>query len=430
MKSWSKTLFLPLFCLLPALLPAQYVPVPAQVQTQPILISGATAHLGNGEVIENSLVAFEQGRFSVVADARIKRGFPEYKIIDATGKHLYPGFIAPNTTLGLTEISGVKATLDNAEIGELNPNIRSIVAYNTDSEITPTVRSMGVLLAETVPQGGRISGTSSIVSLDAWNWEDAAYAMDIAMHLNWPVNASFNWQEQRMSKNERYDEQIRELEAYFKEAQAYCNNGKPQEKNLRFEAMKGLFDGSKRLFIHADNVQSIQESVLFAEKYNLAPVIVGGRDSWMITDFLKSHKVPVILDSTQRLPSREDEDIDQPYKTPALLQKAGVTWCFSHGGYWQQRNLPFQAGQAIPFGLGYEDAIRALTATPAMIFGIDKTTGTIETGKDATFFLCEGDVLDMRSSKVSHAFIQGREISLDNKQEMLYRRFQMKYKQR
>ena len=233
-----------------------------------------------------------------------------------------------------------------------------------------------------------------------------------------------------MSKNERYDEQIRELEAYFKEAQAYGNNGKPQEKNLRFEAMKGLFDGSKRLFIHADNVQAIQESVLFAEKYNLAPVIVGGRDSWMITDFLKSHKVPVILDSTQRLPSREDEDIDQPYKTPALLQKAGVTWCFSHGGYWQQRNLPFQAGQAIPFGLGYEDAIRALTATPAMIFGIDKATGTIEAGKDATFFLCEGDVLDMRSSKVSHAFIQGREINLDNKQEMLYRRFQMKYKQR
>jgi imidazolonepropionase-like amidohydrolase len=422
--------FFLLACQFPALLPAQYVPVPAQVQTQPILISGATAHLGNGEVIENSLIAFEQGRFSVVADVRIKRNFPEHRIIEATGKHLYPGFIAPNTSLGLAEISAVKATLDNAEIGVLNPNIRSIVAYNTDSEITPTVRSMGVLLAETVPQGGRISGTSSIVSLDAWNWEDAAYATDIAMHLNWPVSASFSWQEQRMSKNERYDEQIRELEAYFKEARAYSHNGKPQEINLRFEAMKGLFDGSTRLFVHADNVQAIQESVLFAEKFQLAPVIVGGRDSWMITDFLKSHKVPVILDSTQRLPSREDEDIDQPYKTPALLQKAGVTWCFSHGGFWQQRNLPFQAGQAIPFGLSYEDAIQALTATPARIFGIDKTTGTIEVGKDATFFLCEGDVLDMRSSKVSHAFIQGREISLDNKQEVLYRRFQMKYKQR
>jgi imidazolonepropionase-like amidohydrolase len=410
---------------------AQYVPVPAPVQTRPVLLSGATAHLGNGQVIENSLVAFEGGKITVVADAKVKRAFPDHLVVDASGKHLYPGFIAPNTTLGLTEIDGVRATQDNSELGEMNPNIRSIVAYNTDSEITPTVRSMGVLMAEPTPKGGRISGTSSIVVLDAWNWEDAAYATDIAMHLNWPQTASFNWREQRMVRNESYDEQLAAMDAYFREAQSYCRGDAEQRgDNLRFEAMCPLFDGACRLLIHANNVQAIQEGVLFAEKFKLKPVIVGGNDSWMITDFLRSHEVPVILSSTQRLPSREDEDVDQPFKTPAQLQQAGVTWCFGHNGYWQQRNLPFQAGQAVPFGLAYEEAIQALTGTTAKIFGIDGTTGTLEVGKDATLFLSAGDVLDMRTSKVTQAFIQGREIDLNNKQEMLYNRFQQKYKQR
>lgn len=407
---------------------AQYVPVPASPQSQPVVVRGATAHLGNGEVIENSVVAFENGKFSVVADDRAKREFPGHRVIDATGKHLYPGFIAPNSTLGLNEIGGVRATHDYNEIGDLNPNIRSIIAYNTDSEVIPTVRAMGVLMAEVAPQGGRISGTSSIVSLDAWNWEDAAYATDIAMHLNWPSATSYSWREQRVTKNEKYGEQLLELESFFKMAQAYHQKVKPETVNLRFEAMKGLFDSSKRLFIHADDVQSIQEGVLFAEKFQLKPVIVGGRDSWMITDFLKSHDVPVVIRSTQSLPGREDEDIDQPFKTPALLQAAGVNWCFSHEEYWQQRNLPFQAGQAITFGLDYEDAIKALTSSTAKIYGIDKKTGTVEAGKEATFFISEGDVLDMRTSRVSSAFIRGRELNLDNKQEMLYRRFQEKYK--
>lgn len=409
---------------------AQHVPIPAPPQTQAIVIRGATAHLGNGQVIENSVMAFEAGKLTVVDNASIKRNFPGHREIDATGKHIYPGFIAPNTSLGLQEIGAVRASVDNSEIGDLNPNIRSIIAYNTDSEVIPTVRSMGILMAEVAPGGGAISGTSSVVVLDAWNWEDAAYAADIAIHTGWPSVSSFNWREQRVEKNERYDQQLRELEDYFTQAKAYFQKPKPENVNLRFEAMNGLFDGSKHLFVHADNVQSIMEAVLFAEKFQLTPTIVGGRDAWMITDFLKEHKVPVILDSTQRLPSREDEDVDQPFKTPGQLQAAGVQWCFSHGGFWQQRNLAFQAGQAVPFGLAYEDAVKALTSSTAKILGIDKMVGTLEAGKDATFFISEGDALDMRTGKVVQAFIRGREINLDNKQEMLYRRFQMKYKQR
>ena len=430
MKSRLSTLSLLLLFLFSVHVTAQHVPVPAPAQTQPILITGATAHLGNGQVIENSYVAFEAGKITFVGNATVKRGFPNHREITATGKHLYPGFIAPNTTLGLTEIGQVSATRDDNEIGDINPNVRSIIAYNTDSEVTPTVRSMGVLLAEITPQGGRVSGTSSIVQLDAWNWEDAAYAMDYAIHLNWPRTSSYNWRERRVSKNEKYSEQVREIEDYFQLAEAYNHKAPSTPTNLRFESMNGLFDGSKKLFIHADDVASIQEAVLLMEKFNITPAIVGARDSWRITDFLKAHNVPVIIGSTQSLPGRDDDDVDQPFKTPAMLQAAGLLWCFEHEEYWQQRNLPFQAGQAVGFGLAYEDAIQALTSNTAKIMGIDKTVGTIAEGMDATLFISEGDVLDMRTSKVTNAFIQGREINLDNKQEMLYRKFQTKYKQR
>jgi imidazolonepropionase-like amidohydrolase len=407
---------------------AQSVPVPAPVQTQPILITNATAHLGNGEVIENSYIAFEKGKITFVGNMAAGRGFPGHQIIDATGKHLYPGFIAPDTELGLQEISAVRATADADEIGSLNPNIRSIIAYNTDSEVTPTVRSMGVLLAEVTPSGGRISGQSSIVQLDAWNWQDAAYATDFAIHLNWPNATRWNWQESRTERNEEYANQLRELNDFFQQAIAYGQSPANKAINLKMEAMQGLFDGTKKLFIHTNAAAGIQEGVLFAERFQLKPTIVGGYDAWLVIDFLKAHDVPIVFTSTHQLPSREDEDIDQPFKTPALLYKAGIKWCFAHGGFWQQRNLPFQAGQAVGFGLPYEEAVRALTGRTAEILGISKTVGTIEVGKDATLFISDGDALDMRTCKLSRAFIQGRDIVLDNKQEMLYRRYQAKYK--
>lgn len=430
MKRFAYALLTTLLALACSSLFAQYVPVPAPVQTQPVLIKGGTAHLGNGQVIENSLIAFEQGRLTFVGSLAAGQGFPNHREIDATGKHIYPGFIAPNTTLGLQEIEAVRATSDAAELGDFNPNMRSLISYNTDSEVTPTVRCMGVLLAEVAPQGDRISGTSSVVQLDAWNWEDAAFAPDFAIHLHWPAAMRFNFQQQRSEKNEAYEQQVLEMEDFFKQSQAYRQRPAGSPTNLRLEAMQGLFDGSKLLFIHANSAQAIQEAVLFAERFQLRPNIVGGRDAWMITAFLKEHNASIVLGSTQSLPAREDEDIDQPFKTPALLQAAGVPWCFGHEGFWQQRNLPFQAGQAVPFGLAYEEAVKALTGGTAKILGIDKKTGTLETGKDATLFISEGDVLDMRTSKLQHAFIQGREINLDNKQEMLYRRFQSKYKQR
>ncbi len=404
---------------------------PAKKQAERIVIMGATAHLGNGQIIENSIIAFEDGKFSTVANQAIGQGFDGYKIIEATGKHLYPGFIAPNTQLGLKEIDAVRATRDSREIGSLNPNIRSIIAYNTDSKVTPTVRSNGVLIAQVVPQGSTIPGTSSIVQLDAWNWEDAIIKEDDAIYLNWPSMFSRDWRNHgAIKKNEKYEKEVKKLESLFTEASVYSNKTNTKKQNLKLDAMRGLFDEKKKLFINVNFVKSITAAVLFAEKFDIKPVIIGGRDSYMITDFLKKHNVSVILKNTQSLPRREDDAIDQPFKTPGVLEKAGILYGLSIGGAWEQRNLPFQAGQCIAYGLDKEAAVQAITLNNAKILGIDKSVGSIEEGKSATFFICKGDVFDMRTSKVQQAFIDGREIDLNNKQKDLYNKFKAKYEKR
>ena len=424
-------------CLLLSLFPLSLlsqVPIPASAQKQAILIMGATAHLGNGSVIQNSAIGFENGKLTLVADATVIRiDRTKYgKIYDAAGKHVYPGFIAPDSRLGLVEIDAARPTLDFAEVGSMNPSTRSIIAYNTDSEVTPTVRSNGVLLAQVTPAGGTISGASSVVQLDAWNWEDATYRADDGIHLNWPAMRAFGGFESgnpEMKKNEQYDKDVQAIRRFFDEARAYAQANAPEVKNLKFEAMRGLWDKKQNLYVHTGAAKTIQEAVLFAEGYGLRTVLVGATDAWRVADFLKTHDVPVILGRTQSLPSREDEDVDQPFKTPALLQEKGVLFAFSEAGAWRQRNLAFQAGQAVGYGLSKEAAVSALTLNTAKILQIDSRCGSLEPGKDATLFISEGDALDMRSCIVTAAFIQGREIDLDNKQKQLKRRFEEKYRQ-
>jgi imidazolonepropionase-like amidohydrolase len=407
-------------------------PTPAVVQSESILILNATAHLGNGQVITNACIGFENGKLTLVADGTLVKYDPSRykKVIDARGKHVYPGFIAPNTPLGLVEVQSVRATVDLVEIGDYNPSVRSVVAYNTDSHILPTIRSNGILLAQVVPQGGRVSGTSSIMELDGWNWEDAAYSMDDGMHLRFPTVYTSGFDPINgfsQKKNENFVKDITDTETFFREAKAYNEKVAPMPKNLKFEAMRGLFTGKKTLFVHANAAKEITEGVAFGKKFGCKTVIVGGRDSWMLTELLLSNGVAVILEETQALPSRNDDDVDQPYKTPALLKKAGVEFCMSVTGYWQQRNLAIMAGQAVGFGLDKEAAVAAITSSTAKILGIDKTVGTLEIGKDATLIISEGDVLDMRTSIVKQAFIRGKELDLDTKQKQLYRRYKTKY---
>jgi imidazolonepropionase-like amidohydrolase len=408
-------------------------PIPAPPQKGAILILGATAHIGNGNTITSSAIAFNKGKLTMMADAtNIRIDRTQFaKIFDATGKHVYPGFIATDSQLGLVEVDAVRATNDQAETGTLNPNARSIIAYNTDSEVTPTVRSNGILLAQVSPVGGTLSGSSSVVQLDAWNWEDATVKADEGQHLNWPaLRAWGGWDNGNPEQkgNDRYTKEIEQIQAYFNEAKGYAQLEQPSISNPRFESMKPLFSGKQTLYIHANEAKAIRAAVEFAVVNQLKMVLVGGDDAWQETTLLKNNKIPVMLSRTQRLPAREDEDVDQPFKSAKTLYDAGIPFTFSDEGAWRQRNLSFEAGQAVGFGLPYEAAVAAITLNVAKILQIDTNYGSLEIGKSATLFISEGDALDMRTNQVTAAFIDGREISLDNKQKELSRKYSEQYK--
>ncbi|MCX6290303.1 MAG: amidohydrolase family protein [Bacteroidetes bacterium] len=405
-------------------------PAPAAPQSESMIIMNATAHLGNGQVIPNSVIGFENGKITFVADATTVR-FEKNKyrkIIDGYGKHVYPGFIACNSTIGLTEIDQVRSTRDFGEVGDLNPNVRSIIAYNTDSKIPPTVRSNGVLMAQIVPRGGTISGQSSVVELDAWNWEDAAYKTDEGIHLNWPRMYIYKGEgsQPEDKQKENMNRSLSSIEFFFRDAKAYSLSS-PAEKNLRFEAMRGLFEGNKKLYVHCDYVKEIEAAVNFCRKYGIKMVLVGGDDAWMVTGLLKENDVPVVLGRIHSLPPREDDDVDLPYKLPYLLKQAGVSYAISIEGSWNIRNLGFMCGTTAAYGLSKEDALMSITSAPAKILGIDSTVGTLEAGKDATFFISTGDALDMKTQNVTSAFIRGKEINLDNVQKQLYVKYKSKY---
>ncbi|MGZ4034803.1 MAG: amidohydrolase family protein [Bacteroidia bacterium] len=411
----------------------------SNAQTKSILIMNGTAHLGTDSVIQNSIIGIKNGKIVLVADAKTanfdKAAYDE--VVDATGKQVYPGIIAPNSTLGLFEIESVRATLDYREIGTTLPNVRSLIAYNTDSKIIPTVRTNGILLAQVTPRGGLVSGTSSIVALDGWNWEDAAYKVDDGIHINWPKIVSRKFLDEDniypgpWEKNKDYVKQTEDLKKLFADAKAYNESNTIIEKNLRFEAMRGIFNGTQTLFIHSNNVKEIVEAVNFAKQFQLKRVaIVGGRDSWMVTDLLKENNISVVVSRVHDLPEHPEDDVDLPYKLPYLLQKAGILFCLNNEGDMEEmgtRNMPFYAGTAAAYGLTKEQALRSITLNTAKILGIDKTTGSIEVGKDANIFISTGDALDMRTNNVTLALIRGVSIDLNNDQKALYEKYKKKY---
>jgi Amidohydrolase family len=409
-------------------------PMPAKAQSRAIALVGGTVHVGNGSVIERGTVVFDNGMLTAVGDA--STGFDKTKteVIDVTGKHLYPGLIAMGATVGLVEVESVKATLDEQETGALNPNVRALIAYNTDSEVIPTLRNNGLLLTQATPQGGTISGMSSVMELDGWNWEDAVLKKDEGMWLSWPsyFSREFNFDDFSITvqKSTRRQEVINGLSQLFADARAYSQIKNPAITNLKLEAMRGLFDGSRSLFIRASNSKDIIESVKFAKQYGvLKPIIAGAEDGLKVADFLKENNVPVVLEETHRLPNRQDEPVYFPYQLPALLQKAGVTVALSYGPlYWRTRNIPFLAGTAAGFGnIDREEALKMITSTPAKLLGIDNLVGTIEKGKLATLIVCKGDILDMRSNGIEAAFIRGRKIDLDDRQKRQYKKYSEKY---
>ena len=415
------------------------VPEPVSEQKDHIILFNGIIHDSRfGGYTQYGWVSFKDGKIDDVRKLDNQTVPAEYYdqntiLIDLDGKHVYPGLILPNSKVGLEDISAVRATVDHTEIGDINSNIRSLIAYNTDSEIISTFRYNGILLSQVVPDGDLITGNSSIMMMEGWNWEDAAYKIDDGMHIKWPRKTfpPNRWTgSTEFRENPNYRNTIDMVHKFLIDSRAYYDlKDKVDGINLKLESMIDVFSGKKKIYIHANTREQIIESVQAFKRHGINNlVIVGANDAYYAIDFLKENNLPVLLNNLHRVPSRNHEDVDLPYKLPYLLHKEGIlVGLTASGSLHSQRNLPFLAGTAAGYGLSKSDALKMITYNNAKILGIDNITGSLEVGKDANIIVSEGDILDMRSSKIEMAFIKGKKINLNGKQQILYDRFKRKY---
>ena len=409
--------------------------IPGIRQENSVLIQNAIIHTVSNGIVSNQDLLFTNGKIDFIG-SNIKLP-PDTKVINASGMHIFPGLISAGSTIGLQEINAVRATRDYAEVGKINPNVRANVSYNPDSELIPVARSNGILLALSVPRSGRISGTSSLMMLDGWTWEDATFKHPVGIHLFWPSmeKPKYNEKEKR-NKNVSYVDQIQEVDKLFLDSRAYIKLKEVGSASFNHDLkLEGLLQVIKRevpIFIHANEVRQIEAAVYWSIRQQVNMVLVGGKDSWRIADLLKIKDIPIIYTQTFSQPKRRFEDFDQSYKTPLLLYEKGIRFCISNSESPFQtphiRNLPYYAAKAASYGLPWDIALRSITLSTAEILGVDQLVGSIEPGKDATFFIADGDILDIRTNVIS-AYIQGRKVDLNDRHKMLYSKYKQKYKQ-
>ena len=408
-------------------------PTPGKKQEKSIIYINATVHIGDGTKVLKGAVGFDNGLISYVgATPEVRKNLFE-EVIDGEGMHIYPGFIAPNSTLGLQEIGSVRATRDQREVGDINPHIRSLIAFQTESDITTTVRTNGILLGQITPRGSFVGGQSSVVHFDGWNWEDALICESDGIHVYWPRMYERDHTGKLLSLKERglYQKRVEALEEYLDQAKAYQNRANEENIDLRLQAFSKLLKNKMNLYVHAQTAKQMTAAISLKRKYNIEKMlIVGGRESHLITNLLKENNVGVMVGRLHDLPWNDYDDLDLPYKLPKILQDAGVKWCFENAGDMEQmnsRNLPFYAGTAIAYGLEYEQAVAGLTLNTAEMIGVSTKYGSLQVGKSATLIVSKGDALDMMTNNIISAYIDGRSLELTNRQIGLYKKYKKKY---
>jgi len=406
--------------------------IPGAPQTRPILIEGGTVHVIDGPAIEGGSVLLEDGVITAVGKRlRVPRGTIR---IEANGKQVYPGLIESVTDIGLREISAVDATDDRTEFGSLNPNARSWIAVNPDSELIPVARAGGVLVAMTAPRGRYLRGQSAVLYLDGWTVKEMSLLAPAAMYVDWnylhPRDSDGKKQaDQRKEKLEELDELLDEARRYRAARQS-----RPEQtpSNVRLESLLPLVDGEVPLLAQADSQSAIESAVAYAQSQGLRLIIYGGYDAPQCAELLKRYDVPVIVAGVYRLPRRRDDAYDASYTLPERLRQSGVHFAIggagagSPGGAAAMRNLPYHAACAAAYGLPHDQALRSITLSAAEILGVADRIGSITVGKDATLIITDGDILETEAN-VTHAFIQGRKVDLGSRHKMLYEKYQRKY---
>jgi imidazolonepropionase-like amidohydrolase len=425
--------------IVPRVIPAQErMTVPPQ--DRPVVLRGATIHTVTKGTITNGIIVLDRGRISAIGGAEV--AIPTgAKVVDVSGKHIYPGLVDAYSTVGITEIGAVDMSNDINELGDFNPNVRAEVAVNAESRHIGTTRTAGVLVAFSTPEGGVISGLSSALSLEGWTWEEMSMKGAAALNVRWPDP---NARPRRFGGGgpagrggegpppKTYAEQVQQIKDWFGEARAYrdaVKSGQDVRTDTRYAAMIPALDGAIPVVVAADGAAQINDAITWGKAEGVKLVIRGGRDALFVADRLKAENVPVILTSTMAAPERDYEGYDGAYTTPAKLHAAGVKFAIAggSGGLYSNR-LPWDAGVAVAFGLPEEEALKAVTINAATFLGIADKVGSLEVGKEGTLLITTGTPLDM-TSDILQSYIQGREINMMDIHKFFFEKYLEKIKQ-
>ncbi len=405
-------------------------------QSEPVALRGATIHTVTNGVIEDGTIVFENGVIVAIGtDVEIPAGA---RVVDVSGKHIYPGLIDAYSTVGIGEIGAVDVSSDVNELGDFNPNIRAEVAVNAESRHIGTSRSAGVLVTLTTPGGGLISGMSSAMSLEGWDWEEMSMKSAAALNVNWPNPNPRRGRGRGFGRGRggptqgpppTYAEQVEQLKDFFAEARAYRDAtaaGEEVRTDSRYIAMIPAINAEIPVVVSADGAAQINDAITWAQEEGLRLVIRGGRDAIHVADRLVANDIPLIITSTMAAPGRQYEGYDGAYSMPARLHEAGVKFAISGGsGTLYTNRLPWEAGVAVAFGLPEEEALKAVTINAAEFMGISDMVGSLEPGKQATLLITTGTPLDM-TSDIEQTYIQGREIDMMDIQKFFFQKYMQK----
>ena len=432
-----------------ALVSALTVGMPLGGRAQGVtVIRNATVVPVAGARVPNASVLIRNGRIEAIgANVPVPQGAT---VVDATGMFVYPGFIDSGTRLGLTEMGGVAGPDDTRELGEFNPQDLALSAVNPFSEHIGVTRANGVTMAISSPTGGLVSGVASLINLGGWTAEEMSAKTRAGLVVIWPNEAGASGrgggggfggfggpQRSAAERRAEYDAQVRRVYGYFDEARAYADvkarlvsGGAALPVNFRvnqkFEAMTPAVRGDMPVIVDAETADQMRGAMRFADSMKVKVVIRGGREGWKIADSLAMKRIPVIISPTTSVPAG-DAPYDEVFANPGMLAKAGVMLAFHTGSASSARDLPYNVGLAIAYGLDAEEGLKAITINPAKIWGIDKDYGSLEVGKYANLMVATGDPIDIRS-QIREVFVKGQRMKFDDRHTELYEKFRARPK--
>ncbi len=380
-------------------------------------------------VIAKGTVIIRDGKIvGVGADISVPS---DAEVIDCANLTIYPGLIDGGTQLGLVEIGSIPETRDEDELGEITPQMEALTAVNPNSVAIPVTRTNGVTTVLTNPTGGLFPGTSALINLVGYTPEQM-FAGFKGVVMNFPATARRRGRRAReggqgadsaaRKARERLDVVWDRVELASRIDSARGGSAEAREFHPEIDALIPVVRRQAVLLVEVNGAQDIDSAIAWVKRRNLRAIFTGVSEGWRVADHLASAAIPCIVGPVLSMPTRPSDRFDKAYANAGLLRKAGVTIAIRSSETSNARNLPFHAGYAATYGLGREEALRAVTIVPAQLFGLDQALGSIEVGKKANLFVADGDPFEP-STTVRDLFIDGYHIPLSNRQVDLYHEF-------